>query len=241
MNNNKVTPVNGDMDEYNYEKLSGISKYINDPNPVDITKPRIYIYNSHQLENYNNENLEAYNITPNVMMASYLLKEKLNNLGIPTIAENTNIQDFMRVNMWEHADSYKASRILILDNKNKYNTLEYYIDFHRDSIKKSLTTTTIGNKKYARILFVIGLDNPNHKENLRLVTTLSEKINKLYPGLSKGILKKQGVGVDGLYNQDISPKMMLLEVGGVENTIEEVLNTIEAFSICFKEFIGEYK
>ena len=27
-------------------------------------------------------------------------------------------------------------------------------------------------------------------------------------------LKKQGKGVDGVYNQDISPKSMLLEVGG---------------------------
>jgi stage II sporulation protein P len=240
MGNDKSIPVNH-SDVYNYDELKKISEYISDPNPVDISRPRVYIYNSHQLENYNNKDLEVYNITPNVIMGAYLLKEKLNNLGIPTIAEDTNMADFMRINAWTHADSYKASRILILDKKSKYDSIEYYIDFHRDSIKRDLTTTTINGKKYARTLFVIGLDNPNYKENLRLANALHEKLNSKYSKLSKGILKKQGAGVDGLYNQDISPKMILLEVGGVENTIEEVLNTIEAFSICFKELIGEYK
>mgnify|MGYP003305959477 CR=1 FL=1 len=47
------------------------------PNAVDIENPIIYIYNSHQLENYSSTNYEAYNITPNVMMASYILKEML--------------------------------------------------------------------------------------------------------------------------------------------------------------------
>ena len=61
------------------EELKKISSYIEDPNPVDIDNPIIYIYNSHQLENYNNTNLDIYGITPNVLMASYLLKEKLNN------------------------------------------------------------------------------------------------------------------------------------------------------------------
>ena len=41
-------------DDYsNLEELKKISSYIEDPNPVDIDSPIIYIYNSHQLENYN--------------------------------------------------------------------------------------------------------------------------------------------------------------------------------------------
>lgn len=236
----KAEPVDGE-DTYNYEQLKDLSDYISDPYPADITKPIVYIYNSHQLENYTNKDLEVYNITPNVLMGAYLLKEKLNNLGVPTIVEDTNMADLMRVNGWEHADSYKASRILIMDKRSKYSTLKYYIDFHRDSIKHAQTTITIGGKDYARVLFVVGLENSNYKENLTFATTISNLINKKYPGLSKGILKKGGAGVDGVYNQDIDPDMMLMEVGGVENSIEEVLNTIEAFSICFKEFVGEDK
>ncbi|MBR2137762.1 MAG: hypothetical protein IJ966_00470, partial [Bacilli bacterium] len=37
---------------------------IKDPNPTNIEKPLVYIYNSHQLENYSSANYEAYNVTP---------------------------------------------------------------------------------------------------------------------------------------------------------------------------------
>ena len=62
--------------------------------------------------------------------------------------------------------------------------------------------------------------------------------NKYYPGLSKGILKKEGEGVDGIYNQDISSNSVLIEVGGVYNNIDEVLNTTEALSNIFNYLIN---
>jgi stage II sporulation protein P len=225
-------------DNYNLEEQEKITDYIKDPNPVEIEKPKVYIYNSHQLENYNTKNLEIYNITPNVMMASYMLKEKLNDLGVGTVVNEFNLAEFIRINNWNHADSYKASRIFILDAKSKYDTLEYYIDIHRDSIKKDVGTKRIKGKDYAKILFVVGLDNPNYGPNLELANKLHQMINKSYPGLSRGVIKKQGAGVNGVYNQDISPKSMLIEVGGYENTIEEVMCTIEALSKELYEYIG---
>ena len=224
-------------DVYDPNLLEKVTEYIKDPNPSIISNPRIYIYNSHQLENYNNKYLEIYNIRPNVMMASYMLKEKLNNLGIPSVVEEANITEFMRVNNWKHADSYKASRFFILDAKNKYDTLEYYIDIHRDSIRKELSTININGKSYARTLLLVGLDNPKYAGNLKVAEDINRILNKKYPGLNRGILKKQGKGVDGIYNQDISPKMILLEIGGVDNNIEEVLNTVEAFSKVFFEYM----
>jgi stage II sporulation protein P len=231
--------VTEDEDSYNPNELEKISEYIRDPNPAEVTKPRIYIYDSHQLENYNAEKLEIYNIKPNVLMAAYMLKEKLNNVGISTIVEESNMTEFMRINNWDHADSYKASRVFILDAKSKYDTLEYYIDVHRDSIKKSASTIVIDKKSYAKTLFVVGLENPNYKGNLKLANDINSIINNKYPGLSRGVLKKQGKGVDGVYNQDISPKMFLLEVGGVDNTIEEVLNTINAIADVIYTYVGE--
>ncbi len=225
-------------DEYDPYELEKVTEYIKDPNPSVVNNPKVYIYNSHQLEHYNPEHLEIYNIKPNVMMASYMLKEKLNNLGIPTIVEEANLIEFMRINNWRHVDSYKASRIFILDAKNKYDELEYYIDIHRDSVRKNISTTTINNKKYARTLFVVGLDNPHYQANLKMAEDIDKLIKQKYPGLSRGVYKKQGRGVDGVYNQDISPKMILLEVGGVDNNIEEVLNTIEAFSKIFYEYVN---
>ena len=71
-------------------------------------------------------------------------------------------------------------------------------------------------------------------ENFRGIDIKLEKINdianKYYPGLSRGIYKKEGPGVDGIYNQDISSNSILIELGGVDNNIDEVLNTTEAIS-----------
>ncbi len=226
-------------DDYsNLEELKKVSSYIEDPNPVDINNPIVYIYNSHQLENYNSTNLDIYGITPNVLMASYLLKEKLNSRGISTIVEDANLTEFLSLNGWDHTNSYKASRIFILDKKNKYSSLKYFIDIHRDSVGRSGTTTNIGGKDYAKILFVVGLEHDNYKDNLKTSEEINSIVDKYYPGLSKGILKKEGIGVDGIYNQDISSNSILIEVGGVDNTIDEVLNTVEALSNCLYFYIN---
>lgn len=229
LNKRKQKEKETTLDDYsNLEELKKISSYIEDPNPVDIDNPVVYIYNSHQLENYNNTNLEIYGITPNVLMASYLLKEKLNTKGISTLVEDTNLTEFLNINNWNHSNSYKASRIFILDKKNKYPSLKYFIDIHRDSVKN--TTIEIEGKKYAKILFVVGLEHDNYKENLDTATKLNNLANKYYPKLSRGIYKKEGPGVDGIYNQDISPSSVLIELGGIDNNIDEVLNTTEAIS-----------
>lgn len=224
-------------DNVNLEELESISKYIENPNPVDISNPIIYIYNTHQLENYNNRRLSIYGITPNVMMASYLLKEKLNRMGYATIVEDTNISDFLNLNGWDYSSSYKASRLLILDKMNRYPSLKYFIDIHRDSVNKDVTYIEINKKKYAKILFVIGLEHDNYKANLKLAESINSLFNKKYPNLSRGILKKEGPQVDGIYNQDISSNSMLIELGGVDNDIEEVLNTIDAISDVLSTYI----
>ena len=227
-------------DEYsNLEKLKEISYYIEDPNKIDIENPIIYIYNSHQLENYNNESLEIYGITPNVLMASYLLKEKLNQKGISTIVEDTNLTEFLELNNWDYTKSYRASRIFMLDKQNTYKSLKYYIDIHRDSVNKKQSTISINDKSYAKILFVVGLEHPNYHKNLELANKINELFNKYYQGLSRGVLKKEGQNVDGIYNQDISQNAMLIEVGGIDNNIDEVLNTINAIADILNIYIKE--
>lgn len=241
-NNNKdkeEVVINYEDDYSNLEELKKISFYMEDPNKVDVSKPVIYLYNTHQLENYNNDGLEIYNITPNVLMTSYILKEKLNKLGVSTIVEDTNITEFLQVNNWNYASSYKASRLLLLDKKSKYDTLKYFIDIHRDSAKGDVTKVNIDGKSYAKIMFVIGLEHDNYKDNLAVSSKLNKIITDRYPKISRGIYKKEGKGVDGIYNQDISKNTILIEVGGVDNSIEEVFNTLEVLSEAIVKLVGE--
>ena len=125
----------------------------------------------------------------------------------------------------------------MLDKINKYNSLVYLIDLHRDSVGRNLTTININGKSYAKVLFVVGKDFNGYEKNLELADKVSDLINKHYPGLSKGILKKGGSGVNGIYNQDLSSNSMLIELGGVENDINEVLNTLDALSVVFNELV----
>ena len=129
----------------------------------------------------------------------------------------------------------------MLDKQNEYTSLKYFIDLHRDSVNKETSTVKINGKNYAKVLCVIGLENKNYKKNLKLANKINEMIVNKYPGLSRGILKKEGPNVDGIYNQDVSGNAMLIELGGVDNNINEVMNTINALSEILTEYIGEYE
>ncbi len=214
------------------------SEYVEDPYPEkEVTEPIVYLYNTHQLEEYKQENQESYNVTPNVMMLSYIVREKLNDKGIPTIVEENDVSAFLQANNWSYASSYKVTRLLMEDAKTKNPTLKYFIDLHRDSVSKSISTATINGKNYAKILFIIGLENPNYQENLTVTTTINNMLEEKYPGITRGIYKKEGKGVNGVYNQDFDKNTILFEVGGPENTIEEVLNTADAISTILAEYI----
>lgn len=200
-------------------------------------KPLIYIYNTHDTEEYASNNL--FNFNPNVTMVNYILKEQFEDSNYSTLVEERSIKDILSVNNWNYSYSYKASRMYLEDVKSTYKSINYYIDVHRDSLPRNRTTVTINDKDYASILFLIGLENDNYEENLAFTNKINDKLNELYPNLSKGILEKSGPGVNGIYNQDFSSKAILIEVGGYENNTYEVLNTALAFSKCYLEVLNE--
>ena len=210
--------------------------------PVRLNKessPLIYIYNSHQTEEYTPSSFVEYSVMPTVQMNNYILEEKFEEKNYQTMIEEQSIKQILNEHGWNYAGSYDASRLLLEQAKNNYPSLKYFIDVHRDSLPKERTTVTIDNKNYASILFLIGLENPSYQENLSFTEKINEKLNEKYPSLSKGIYKKEGEGVNGVYNQDFSPYTILVEMGGPDNTIDEVLNTSLAFAECFLEVISE--
>lgn len=224
--------------EDSYDEESIVTKYFEDPNKYNVKKPLIYLYNSHQLEDYSNSNVNMYDASPNVLMASYILKEKLNDLNIPTIVEETDITELLNINNWKYSYSYKASRMLVEDALAKNDSLKYIIDIHRDSVPKNTTTLTLNNKSYAKILFVVGIEHENYEQNIAIAQRLSDIVNSKCDSLSKGILKKGGKGNNGIYNQDLSSNALLIEVGGPENTIDEVTNTLTVIANSLYDLVN---
>lgn len=202
-------------------------------------KPLIYIYNTHQTEKYKSDYLENYNISSTVLVAAKILKEYLTDLGFNVIVEEEDVATTLHSLNWKYGSSYKVSR-MFLENTYKENpSLVYFIDLHRDSSKYEKTTTEIDGEKYAKILFVVGLDHENYEPNLKLVEDLSVILKKYNENLYRGITKKSGKGVNGIYNQDFNKNTMLIEVGGQYNNISEVNNTLKIFAQVLKDYIKE--
>ena len=205
------------------------------------SKPKVYIFNTHQTEGYNSNFLEAFNINNTVYLASHILGEYLSDLGVATIVEENSIIDVLNTNGWKYGYSYKASRTLLESAYKKNPSLDFFIDLHRDAASYDRTVTEIDGKKYAKILFVVGLEHENYEPNLQLAKKLNEKIKKIAPTLSRGVLEKKGPGVNGKYNQDFNKNTILIEVGGQYNYIEEVNNTLKIIAKVIYEYLEDEK
>lgn len=200
--------------------------------PKKTNDPLIYIYNTHPTETY----IDGQN---SIKTATYYMKEKLEQLGINTLLSTDNITQMIYDNNWTYDDSYKASRIELERIKQEYPSIKIFIDLHRDGLKKEYSTTTIEGKNYAKILFLVGKEHENYLNNLEFTTSINEKIKTKYPTITRGVHQMEGPGVHGIYNQDLAPNVILLEMGGNENTYEEVINTIDLITPIIKEKIDE--
>ncbi len=202
-----------------------------------LKEPIIYLYNSHDTEEYKASSFAEYSVMPTVKLSNYVLKEELEKVGLNVLIEETTISSVRSSLGLNYAGSYKASRVLMEEAKKNNPSLKYFIDLHRDSISYDKTTLNYNDKNYAKLLFLVGLENPNYIENLEFTDKISKTINEKVPGLSKGIYKKQGAGVNGVYNQDFSNRTILIEIGGPENTIDEVYETLLVLSEALSEVI----
>ncbi|HPU01618.1 MAG: hypothetical protein GX890_08810 [Firmicutes bacterium] len=96
--------------------------------------------------------------------------------------------------------------------------IQLVIDLHRDGVARAKTTAILGGKEMAAILLVHGTGNPHAEKNLEFVMRLQYELEAVAPGLSRGILQQ-----DFVYNQDLHPYAILVEVGGHENSVDEAL------------------
>ena len=165
--------------------------------PLKLEEPILYLYSTHQEEKYASSMLEPYNIVPNIMIASKILKEYLEDRGIKVVLEEESISDKLHSLGWKYGASYKVSRMFMESAVLNNPSLKYFVDLHRDAGTYSSTTTEIAGEKYAKMLFVIGLDYDTYEYNLDFAENLKSKLVAIDPSLCRGIMKKTGKGVNG--------------------------------------------
>jgi stage II sporulation protein P len=111
-----------------------------------------------------------------------------------------------------------------------HKDVQYLFDIHKDAEGRGKTTVTYKNIDYAQVYFVVRTNNPNWKQNFKFAGQLQELLNARIPNISKGIYRKDKSSGNGEYNQSVSGSIALIEIGGVENTLEESYRTIDVLA-----------
>ncbi len=199
------------------------------PTPTPVKKLTVLIYHTHNDEAYykGNKNYvesdtgRTFDEKYNVLAVGEALKKELEKYNFNVIHDkNDNVSDGFNY-------AYDTS----LNNIKKYiNTVDIFIDLHRDAYASTSGKNYVSNaagKEFAFIKFVVAngkqyKEKPYYNENNFLAENLSTELNKLLPGISKGIIKKEA-----RLNQHISKSCLLIEIGNEKNDIEQVVNSTE--------------
>ncbi|WP_077327082.1 stage II sporulation protein P [Virgibacillus siamensis] len=205
-------------------------------------KDVVFIYNTHNTESFlphlpgvDDPDL-AHHKKVNVTKISDHLSKKLEQNGIGTEVADENIMGILNEKGWDYPQAYQASRNVVQTAMSGNDDLQYLIDIHRDAQGRAETTTEIKGKTYARIMFVVGGKYEDYRKNLKLANKLYDLFQKKYPGLCRGVVVKKGKGSNGVYNQDLSGNALLIEFGGVGNTLEELYRTADVVSEIFSDY-----
>ncbi|WP_274363229.1 stage II sporulation protein P [Paenibacillus thermotolerans] len=195
-----------------------------------------FIYHSHNRESWLPELKgtkkdspdEAFDAKINVTKLGERLQKQLEKNGVGAIHSGKDYAGTIK--NFNYNYSYKYSQKTVREALAVNSELEYLFDIHRDSQTRKYTTKTINGKDYAQIYIIIGQGNPHWKQNEAFAEQVHEGMNKLLPGISKGIMAKGTKHGHGEYNQSLSDNSLLIEVGGVGNTIDESNRTIDALA-----------
>lgn len=244
LSNNSIHIIYNEDDNY-LNKI--LQKFININDPVGILKNqtenkiilkdklklssykyKVYLYNTHDLEQYKDF---IQNIKINVGNASLLLSNNLKSIGIDVIVEKQKVSDLTNNVLSKSFDTSKTLIENIIQNEN----IDLFIDLHRDDEKKEVTTLELNGKKYAKVKFVVGRKNKNYMLNYNLTELINRKIKEKYPDLTRGIVLNDNY----TYNQELSEKIIFINIGGYENDIVEVKNTIDLLGSIIKEVLDE--
>ncbi|MCT8139662.1 stage II sporulation protein P [Anaerobacillus sp. CMMVII] len=231
--------------EASQESLDKLDKAAEEFPPPQVTtdgRKVVHIIHSHSRESFlpelkdTNVPNQAFHSEVNITLVGERLGRELEKRGIGVEVDKSDIGSMLSQRGWVYGQSYDASREIVKEAISTNGDLEFFFDLHRDGVGREITTVTINGVEYARTFFVIGENNKNFEKNAKLAAELHEMLDKKYPGLSRGVIAKGGSGSNGRYNQDLSPNSILVEFGGVENTLEETYRSAEAFAEVFSEF-----
>ncbi|GAA3327171.1 hypothetical protein GCM10020331_066060 [Ectobacillus funiculus] len=122
---------------------------------------------------------KASSSVSNISIYGDRLKQQLENYGIGTTNDKTDVGKLLVSKGLNSNSSYKVSREIVKEAMASDPDLQFMFDLHRDSARKPVTTAIVNNKPYAKLVFVIGTGNQKLQEkNLEVASALHDILNK---------------------------------------------------------------
>lgn len=222
-----------------------------DGSPVIDSDPQVLIYHTHATEAYlgpiapgSGINPNTVGFTPdqhlNVVRVGRELAMQLQGHGLSVI-HVTEQFDFQNGVVTRGGAYLQSLRMLQQFSEDRplldvYPTVRLLVDLHRDSIPRDRAIVTIEGKTAARVLMVVGMrDNPRWQSNKCVTDRLHALMEQRYPGLSRGVDPR----TNSRFNQHLPRTSLLLEIGSVENTLEEALYTVRLLAPLIAEALNQ--
>ncbi|AZR72756.1 hypothetical protein BBF96_04725 [Anoxybacter fermentans] len=169
-------------------------------------RKKIAIYHTHSAESYIPG--PAFKTRGEIYDVGAALKQQFEKRGITTIQSKRSF-------LPHDGGAYERSRGTAIELLRQGP--DAIFDIHRDAIPRAEEyLTNVKGKKISKVRLVVGRQNPNMRPNDQMARRLKAIADKKYPGLIRGIFYAKGK-----YNQDLSPRALLLEFGTHVTTKEQ--------------------
>lgn len=209
--------------------------------PAD-SGPAVLIIHTHATESYAREGAQTVTETrssdpeENMIAVGRVLCEALEENGVEAL-HCTEMHDAQSYN-----EAYSLSAKSVKEYLEKYPTLKYIIDVHRDAITvgEGDMAKPVAEKDgtaLAQLMLVVGTDeggadHPGWKTNLCVAVRTQKALTEYHHTLARPINLRSAS-----FNQQLSPGFLLLEVGSCANTLSEAKASAEVFGEVFASLI----
>ena len=134
--------------------------------------------------------------------------------------------------------AYERAADAIRGYLEKYPTLSFVLDVHRDAIEDKAghqyKVITREDPRCAQISFVMGSNNDHWLENVKLAVAVQQKLTDTSPTLMRPMTLR-----NSNYNQHLTTGSMLVEIGTAGNSLSEALRAAQLFAMGFAQVVTE--
>lgn len=215
----------------------------NNKPPISNGNAEVFIYHTHNTESFTpllniDDPIMAADNEKNVTLVGEKLANSLKKREVNALHDQTDIQQILKDKGLSYPDSYEIAKEIIMKALDENSKMKLVIDIHREGRTKEYTTTKINGKEVAKIEFVVSKHSSKFKENLAIAEKIQHTLKSEYPGITSYV-KVNEESTEQDYNQDLFANSLLVNIGGAENSLEELYKSVEIFSKVIYEVLDE--